>query len=266
MYNETLSEPQAVVSGVPQGSILGPVLFTIYINDLPSHVQTAQVLLYADDTVIFHSSSDTKQLKRVLQQDLNYLQIWAGENRLSIHPIKTEAVLFGTHQRIAANNELDLVLGNVRVKRAQHYKYLGISLDVNLNFHERVDRLYYKLSSRLGAPRHTRKHLPVDAANKVYTATILPLLDYCDIAWSSIGKTTCARLDKLQERASKLILPQSREPLKHLKWLPLAKRWDMHTTTMTFRCMSGKVPVSFKQYFKRNSCRHTSYGKTKTIL
>ena len=103
-----------------------------------------------------------------------------------------------------------------------------------------------------GSP--ARKHLTVDAANKVYTATILPLLDYCDIAWSSIGKTACARLDKLQERASKLILPQSREPLKHLKWLPLAKRRDMHTTTMTFRCMSGKVPVSFKQYFKRNSC------------
>ena len=87
----------------------------------------------------------------------------------------------------------------------------------------------------------------------MYTATILPLPDYCDIAWSSIGKTTCARLDKLHERASKLILPQSMEPLKHLKWLPLAKRRDIHTTTMTFRCMSGKVPVSFKQYFKRNS-------------
>ena len=178
--------------------------------------------------------------------------VW--ENRLSIHPIKTEAVLFGTHQRIAVNNELNLVLGNACVKRVQHYKYLGIILDANLNFHEHVDRLHCKLSSRLGALRRRRKHLTVDAANKVYTATILPLLDYCDIAWSSIGKTACARLDKLQERASKLILPQSREPLKHLKWLPLAKRRDMHTTTMTFRCMSGKVPVSFKQYFKRNSC------------
>ena len=152
------------------------------------------------------------------------------------------------------NNELNLVLGNACVKRVQHYKYLGITLDANLNFHEHVDRLHCKLSSRLGALRRTRKHLTVDAANKVYTATILPLLDYCDTAWSSIGKTACARLDKLQERASKLILPQSREPLKHLKWLPLAKRRDMHTTTMTFRCMSGKVPVSFKQYFKRNSC------------
>ena len=163
-------------------------------------------------------------------------------------------MLFGTHQRIAVNNELNLVLGNACVKRVQHYKYLGITLDANLNFHEHVDRLHCKLSSRVGALRRMRKHLTVDAANKVYTATILPLLDYCDIAWSSIGKTACARLDKLQERAFKLILPQSREPLKHLKWLPLAKRRDMHTTTMTFRCMSGKVLVSFKQYFKRNSC------------
>ena len=136
-----------------------------------------------------------------------------------------------SHQRIAANNELDLVLGNARVKRAQHYKYLGITLDANLNFHEQVDRLYCKLSSRLGALRRTRKYLTVDAANRVFTATILPLLACCDISWSSIGKTACARLDKLQERASKLILPQSREQLKHLKWLPLAKRRDMHTTT-----------------------------------
>ena len=177
MYNWTLSEPQAVVSGVLQGSILRPVLFTIYINDLSSYIQTAQVLLYADDPVIFHSSSDTKELKRVLQQDLNYLQIWARENRLSIHPIKTEAVLFGAHERIAANNEHDLVLGNARVKTAQHYKYLGITLDANLNFHEHVDRLFCKLSYRLGALRRTRKYLKVDAANKVYTATFLPLLD-----------------------------------------------------------------------------------------
>ena len=62
MYNGTLSEPQVVVSGVPRDSILGPVLFTVYINDLLSHIQTAEVLLYADDTAIFHSSSDTKEL------------------------------------------------------------------------------------------------------------------------------------------------------------------------------------------------------------
>ena len=147
-----------------------------------------------------------------------------------------------------------------------HYKYLGITLDANLNFHEHVDRLHCKLSSRLGALRRTRKHLIVDAANKVYTATILPLLDYCDIAWSSIGKTACARLDKLQERASKLILSQSREPLKHLKWLALAKRRDMHTTTMTFRCMSGKVPVSFKQYFKRNSCPYELWKNKNNLM
>ena len=158
-------------------------------------------------------------------------------------------------KELAVNNKLNLVLGNACVKRVQHYKYLGITLDANLNFSRACRQTSNcKLSSRLGALRRTRKHLTVDAANKVYTATILPLLDYCDIAWSSIGKTACARLYKLQERASKLILPRSREPLKHLKWLPLAKRRDMHTTTMTFRCMSGKVPVSFKQYFKCNSC------------
>ena len=224
------------------------------------------MLLYADDTVTFHSSSDTKELRRILQQDLNYLQIRARENRLSIHPIKTEAVLFGTHQRIAANNELDLVLGNARVKRAQHYKYLEITLDANLNFYEHVNRLYCKLPSRLRALRRTRKHLTIDAANKVYTATILPLLDYCDITWSSTGKTACARLDKLQERTSKLILPQSREPLKHLKWLPLAKRRDMHSTTMTFRCMSGKVPVSFKQHFKSNSCPYELRKKINNLM
>ena len=81
-------------------------------------MQKAQTILYADDTVIVHSSSNINGEERVLQQDLDQLQIWSKENRLCLHPNKTEAILpFGTHQRISANNSLDLLLGSNSVKR-----------------------------------------------------------------------------------------------------------------------------------------------------
>ena len=206
----------------------------------------AQTILYMDDTVIFHSSSNINDVERVLQQDHKQLQIWAKENRLCIHPTKTEAVLLGTHQRISANSKLDLLLGSNRVKRISHCKYLGISIDPNINFNEHVDRLYSKLSSRLGALRRMRKPLTAYAANKVYTATFLPLLDYCNVAWNSIGKTASAKLDQLQEKVAKLVLPQAAQPIRNLKWLPLTKRRDMHIALMTFKCLLGNVPFDLK--------------------
>ena len=91
-----LSQPQQVVSGVPQGSILGPLPFSLYVTDLPNCLQAANVLMYADDTVIYYAASDANQLLQVLNVDLKFLLDWSTKNDLFIHPKKTEYVIFGT--------------------------------------------------------------------------------------------------------------------------------------------------------------------------
>ena len=101
-----LSSPLAVLSGVPQGSILGPVLFTLYINDLPSCVDVCKVMMYADDTVIFFSAPLISEIELQLNLELINLSEWLSTNKLILNLKKTEFMVFGTHQRLCRQDRL----------------------------------------------------------------------------------------------------------------------------------------------------------------
>ena len=105
-FGGVLSDPQPVVTGVPQGSILGPLLFSLYVTDLPNCFQIANVLMYADDTVLFYGASSSAELIPVLNSELSHLANWASINELFIHPRKTEYVIFGTSQKRQSNRNL----------------------------------------------------------------------------------------------------------------------------------------------------------------
>ena len=160
-----------IKSGVPQGSILGPILFSMYINDLPNCLLQSQILLYADDAVLFYGDSNIRKISTVLNKDLKQLQSWTYHDKLCIHPVKTEYVVFGTQPRIASatlsNRPLSLFLGDNPINQAQHYKYLGVIRDANLNFKQHVDKLLVKVSKRIGVLGRIRNNLTVDSADKV---------------------------------------------------------------------------------------------------
>ena len=134
-----------IKSGVPHGSILGPILFSMYINDLPNCLFQSQILLYPDDAVLFYGDSNIRKISTFLNKDLKQLQSWTYHKKLCIHPVKTEYVVFGTQQRIASatfsNRPLSLFLGDNPINQAQNYKYLGVIRDANLNFKQIVDKL-----------------------------------------------------------------------------------------------------------------------------
>ena len=110
-----LSCSQQVVPGVPQGSILGPLLFSLLVTDLPNCLQVAYVLMYADDTVIYYAASDANLLEQVLNAELKFLHDWPTNNELFIHPNKTEYVIFGTamkRNQINSGNLSGVCLGD----------------------------------------------------------------------------------------------------------------------------------------------------------
>ena len=119
--------------------------------------------------------------------------------------MKTECFLFGTQQRIASatvsDGSVSLLLGEKPINQAQHYKYLGVLIDADLNFKQHVDKLLVKISNRIGVLGRIRNNLTVDAATKVYLSFVLTVTDYCDVAWSSIGKMERDKLDRAQKRA-----------------------------------------------------------------
>ena len=122
--------------GAPQGSCLGPLLFLLYINDLPCIVKSSKVSMYADDTSIYHSSKDIAQLNAVLKEELRRLDRWLKGNKLSLNVAKTCSMLITTKQKkkylTAANQALQPSIREEHIEVICNTKYLGVQIDENL--------------------------------------------------------------------------------------------------------------------------------------
>jgi hypothetical protein len=160
-------------------------------------------------TLLFtiHASSDIDDIQSVLNnKDLEHVLDWTITNKLCIHPTKSEYVLFGTHQRLSKTEEPSIMLRTREIKRVLSYKYLGVTMDANLNFKEHVNNIVTKTSKIIGALGRIRKDITVAAAAKIYSAVVLPIMEYCDVVWNSIGTTSGNQLDRAQRRAAKIVL------------------------------------------------------------
>ena len=203
--NGVLSEPQPISFGVPQGSVLGPLLFIIYINDLPLAVQGCCVELYADDTLIYFASKSVSEIQAQLTSGLTNVLSWLHANFLILYLEKTKIMLVGTHQRTAEADDLVIEISNTRLERVNKFKYLGVLLDNTLSWKDHVEYIGNKISSRLGILRRARKVLPKPTCQMLYNTLVLPLFDYCSPVWDSCGVGSKAYLDKLNRCAACII-------------------------------------------------------------
>ena len=127
----TISDPQDITCGVPQGSILGPLLFLIYINDMPAAVK-CKLLLYADDSALLVSGSDVSEIEKTLGNELDSVSKWLIDNRLSIHLGKTESILFGTKRKLSRTNALKVTCNGTDIVSQKSVTYLGLTLEQSL--------------------------------------------------------------------------------------------------------------------------------------
>ena len=152
-----LSSAANISSGVPQGSVLGPLLFILYINDFPLAVGLSSVMLYADNTVIFTAASNTDQLQVNLSFDLKNVSDWLTANDLFLNVKKTEYVIFGTCQRlIRSESHSSFYMEGKEVNQVKMFKYLGVVLDECSSFNDHIGFVRSKVDSRLGLLSHLR--------------------------------------------------------------------------------------------------------------
>ena len=238
-----ISDPCLITSGLPQGSILSPLLFVLFVNDLPIVLERCQILMYADDTVMYFAASNAQEISSTLTSELAKVNDWLVHNSLFIHQGRTECVLFGTGSRLA-NTNLSVNIDGKELTRVAEYKYLGVILDESLSWNAHVNYLISKVSKRLGILGRTRGSISMHTADIIYRSFILPVLDYCDTVWNCCGRINAGYIEKLQRLAARIIMQtnSSDEALAHLRYDTLGLRRETHALNLVKKCLNKRYP------------------------
>ena len=176
--NSMTSDTLPITYGVPQGSILGPTLFSIYINEI-ANIVNCGIVLYADDTVIYHYD------RTILQNNLKTISDWCNDNLLTInvkksHWMRTRVCGRGVDDRDQEIGNCKFTIKNLELKEVDLYKYLGVHIDVNLNFQPHHKKMISHAQLKLSHFRKIRRFIDRKAAILIYKCTVLPILEYAD--------------------------------------------------------------------------------------
>jgi hypothetical protein len=234
--NKDESQWKTVDSGVPQGSVLGPTLFAIFIADVPLEVST-HVSLFADDTKVYSAVPDRSSSNQ-LNTDLQKLHQWSQKMQMKFHPDKCKVMHLGNK-----NQKAPYTLPNEGVTHtlaeATTEKDLGVTIDNQLRFSDHVDSCVSKANRVLGCLRHTFKHLNKDAFLQLYKALVRPHLEYASCVWSPQLKKDQDAIERVQRRATKLV--------KGLRELPYDERLrELGLPSLKFRRRRADLIQTYK--------------------
>ena len=204
--NGFLSEDRFISCGVPQGTILGPLLFLLYINDLPNCLKHSHPRMFADDTHLTYSAANVHDIDQNLNQDLKSVSEWLAANKLTLNTSKTEFMLIGSRQRIRTfHSSPTLTINETPIKRVDCVESLGLNIDENLSWNKHIDKISKKIASGIGALKRMRPFVPSSTLKYIYSSTIQPHFGYCCVVWDNCSKSSADKLQKLQNRAARML-------------------------------------------------------------
>ena len=254
---QALSDRLPITCGVPQGSILGPLLFSLFINDLhlnvPNYVKTN---LYADDTALTVSSNSREHLEQMLNETLQFVSSWFQTNKLSLNFKKSNVMIFSTPQSSKKFNNIIVKHEEVCLDIKSKTKYLGVVLDSYLNFHEHVEYIKSKTIGKLKLLGRVRGTINKSTAELLYTSLILPLFDYADVVYHCLNQRDTNTLQRLQNMGIKTILQAEKQTstalIHELTNIPyLVDKRDIDTAAEMFKVNKGLAPPKINEMFTK---------------
>ena len=245
-----------ITCGVPQGSNLGPLLFLVYINDLLNCLNHTTPRMFADDTSVRYASNSVEELENIMNSDLKTdLNSWLTTNRLSLNICKNR---IGSRQKIRViDGEMNIKINDNKINRVDFVKSLGLHFDEHLSWSVHIRKLCKKIASAIGALKTIRPFITTNTAIQVYQSLIQPHFDYCCSVWDGLGETLSCKIQKLQNRAVRIItrsiatIPvQAPYILNTLHLDRLFLRRKKLKAGLIFKTLKGNIPSYLQDFFQ----------------
>ena len=255
--NGVLSNPGNLTCGVPQGSILGPLLFLLYVNDMPQSV-SCDLLLYADDSCLVFTDKNFENIENNLNKNFNSLCKWFVDNKLSIHfgEDKTKSILFGTKRRLKGVRELDIRHKDIKIKQNHQVKYLGCLLDNSLSGESMALQALTKINGRLKFLYRNQSFLSTSLRRLLCNALIQPHFDFACAAWyPCLNKNFKNKIQVAQNKCIRFCLNLGNrshigaKEFEAINWLPTKERFEQCLCVGIFKFIAETAPLYISEMF-----------------
>jgi len=266
--NGLFSKLRFVHHGVPQGSNLGPLLFLLYINDLPNSSSVRHFILFADDTNVFYSHKSLDNLMDLVNSELATVADWFRANRLSLNLSKTNFIIFRSHRKSIPNQNFNISIDNKPILQVKSTKFLGVYVDEHLTWKQHITQISNKIAKNVGILSRISYLLPRNIISNLYYSLIQPYLIYCNIVWASNYQTRLMRLHILQKRAVRIIAgvpynSHTSQIFQDLRVLKIDQINKSQICEFMFRFANNLLPPAFKDYFPCVSDVHDHYTRAR---
>jgi len=260
----TMSAPQPVLSGVPQGTVLGPLLFLIYINDISSDLSPGtEIRLFADDSLLYRRISSPEDTA-ILQQDLDRLQQWEATWKMEFHPQKCQLLRITNKRKpiLSAYN-----IHGITLEETDAAKYLGVTIDSKLKWKQQYASVIKKANGMLAFLRRNTHDCPRKIKENCYSTLIRPVLEYGSAVWDPHHQIDKENLEKVQKRAGRFATGNfTRESgntkvnMNSLGWKPLEERRAVSKLCLFYKARTGLIDIPFNFTTSNRSRRAGAYA------
>ncbi len=254
------SETKQVKAGVPQGSVLGPLLFLIYVNDIADTL-ISTTRLFADDSSLAVSSSDTHIMETTINSDLNLMSAWAKQWLVTFNPLKTEVMYFSLSNAIPP----DLFFENTRLNYVENHKHLGVTLGQDGSWHKHISNTLTSASKVLGSMKMLKFKVTRKTLNTIYISYLRPILEYSAILWDNCTLYERDTLERIQYEAARIVTGLTRSVsidslLTEIGWVSLSDRRIIQKLTLVYKNKEGLLPTYLSELFPLTVNEATPYN------
>jgi hypothetical protein len=257
--NKCMSDELPVETGVPQGSILGPLTFLLSVNDLPLQPTLEGLNLFADDATDSAHGPDVESVERQLETKGGNINKWCVANHMVLGVDKTKGMLLGTKQKLKTipNSEkcLNIEVEGQKIEQVTCQKLLGVQIDSSLSWDEQIKKVRKTVGFKTSLLRKIRKYLPLDVRKMYFNYYIKPHLNYCSSIWGQTTKKNLNRINKLQKQAARLILDKgfftpSNEMFSELQWQTFPENVKYQQALLVHKSLNNLAPPYMKDMFQ----------------